>query len=466
MCIVLVSTNRIKPPIGPVGLEYVAEALHREGHTPEILDLCWEEDVESAIQRFFSRGDYSLVGLTIRNTDDCVYGSKQSFLEEHAEIVTFIHRVSDALLVLGGVGFSVMPEFVLDKVRADTGIWGDGEFTFPRLAACLDRNEDWRGLPNLLHKEGKQWIQNRIYTSSLKDLPHMHRGWFDNRRYYDEGGQAGFESKRGCPGNCIYCADPVAKGRDVRLRPPSAVVCELRSLVQKGIFHLHTCDSEFNIVEEHAVSVCEEIIRENLSERMQWYAYCSPVPFSPRLARLMHRAGCVGINFGTDSGDEQMLKRLGRNHTTHDISQTVRYCREEGITVMIDLLLGSPGESEESIRCTIELMKRIQPDCVGISAGVRVYPGTGIFAMIAERGLKDGIVGDPGHGQPVFFIEPQVTKDLFELLERFIDEDRRFFFLNPFKSKASYNYNANQKLIDAIRSGSRGAYWDILRKSY
>jgi hypothetical protein len=86
--------------------------------------------------------------------------------------------------------------------------------------------------------------------------------------------------------------------------------------------------------------------------------------------------------------------------------------------------------------------------------------------MVEERGAIDGIVDESGTGQPVFFIEPQVAQGIFGLLDRLIGEDSRFFFLNPIKSKTNYNYNENQKLVDAIRSGHRGAYWDILRKSY
>jgi radical SAM superfamily enzyme YgiQ (UPF0313 family) len=41
----------------------------------------------------------------------------------------------------------------------------------------------------------------------------------------------------------------------------------------------------------------------------------------------MRRAGCVGINFGVDSGDEEMLRKLGRNFTPSDIKETVRICR-------------------------------------------------------------------------------------------------------------------------------------------
>ncbi|RKY03635.1 B12-binding domain-containing radical SAM protein, partial [Candidatus Poribacteria bacterium] len=75
MRVALVNTNRIKPPISPIGLEYVAEALSAAGHRVEILDLCWEENHGEAIGRFFGERDFDLVGVTLRNTDDCAYTS-------------------------------------------------------------------------------------------------------------------------------------------------------------------------------------------------------------------------------------------------------------------------------------------------------------------------------------------------------------------------------------------------------
>jgi len=97
----------------------------------------------------------------------------------------------------------------------------------------------------------------------------MTRSWVDNKRYFKEGGQAGFETKRGCNGSCIYCADPVAKGRNIRLRPPSAVADEVEHLVAQGIDHLHTCDSEFNLPPEHAIAVCEEFERRRLGDKVR-----------------------------------------------------------------------------------------------------------------------------------------------------------------------------------------------------
>ena len=64
MKVALVNTNRMKPPIAPIGLEYSTEALNNAGFSPEILDLCFEEDSNHAIRRFFSNNSFDIIGLT------------------------------------------------------------------------------------------------------------------------------------------------------------------------------------------------------------------------------------------------------------------------------------------------------------------------------------------------------------------------------------------------------------------
>ena len=463
MRVALVNSNRIKPPIAPIGLDYVAEAVNAAGHRVEVLDLCWADDWQAAIDRFFARDHFDLVGLTLRNTDDCMFSSRQSFLGGFAAIVETVRQQTDALLALGGIGFSAMPEQVMRCCQADVGIWGEGEFALVELADRIEERRDWCSLPNLIWRDGDHLRRNPPSVPSLTDLPAMSRTWVDNSRYFREGGQAGFETRRGCPCRCVYCADPLAKGNSVRLRPAVAVADELEALLGQGIDHLHTCDSEFNVPFEHAVEVCREIVRRGLGSKLRWYAYCSPAPFSPELAGLMRRAGCAGINFGADSGDAGMLKRLRRNFTPEDIVSSVRWCQEAGIVVMLDLLLGSPGETEESLRRTIELMRRSGPERVGVSLGVRIYPGTELAGLVEQEELKEGLVGGEDLSDPLFFIEPKVAPFADELLEELIGDDRRFFF-NPSGPDKNYNYNDNQVLVDAIGEGYRGAYWDILRR--
>ena len=463
MRIALVNTNRIQPPIAPIGLEYVAEALSAAGHSVEVLDLCWAADPPSAITSFFDGASFDLVGVTLRNTDDCAFTSRQSFLDEFAATVRAIRERTSALIVLGGVGFSVMPERVLARCEADAGVWGEGEFALAALADRVAREQAWHDVPNLVWRSESGWQRNPPSAPSLADLPSMSRRWVDNRRYFREGGQAGFETKRGCPGRCIYCADPLAKGRETRTRPPRAVVDELVNLLEQGIDHLHTCDSEFNLPERHAIEVCREIAHRGLGDKLRWYAYCAPAPFSRELAGSMREAGCVGVNFGADHGDEAMLRRLGRGFTPDDILDATRRCQEAGMAVMLDLLLGSLGETQEGIVRTIELMQRAEPEQVGISLGVRVYPGTRLADLVlAARG--EGLVGGEDPAEPLFFLEPDVAPFVFGWLDELVGDDRRFLFFDPSKPKQNYNYNANQRLVEAIAKGYRGAYWDILRR--
>ena len=463
MRVALVNTNRIQPPIGPIGMEYVTEAVNAAGHRVEILDLCWVEDWETAIANFFTASEFELVGLSLRNTDDCTCASRQSFLGGFAAMVAAVRQHTGALIALGGVGFSVMPEPVLELCGGDVGVWGDGEGAFAGLADRIDTGQEWRDLPGLVWRDKGTWQRNPPAYLPLDALPPMTRTWLDNPRYFREGGQAGVETKRGCPRSCTYCADPLAKGNHTRVRPPAAVVDEMEKLLAQGIDHFHTCDSEFNVPSAHAAAVCEEIVRRNLGDRLRWYAYCSPVPFSPELAGLMRRAGCAGINFGVDSGDAGMLRRLRRDFTPDDIVDTTRWCGEAGMVVMLDLLLGAPGETRESIAGTIALMHQAAPERVGVALGVRVYPGTELERQVRQEDLKEGLIGGDELSEPLFFIEPGVAPFAVELLEELLGDDRRFFF-DPSGPDRNYNYNNNQRLVDAIRAGYRGAYWDILRR--
>jgi radical SAM superfamily enzyme YgiQ (UPF0313 family) len=465
MRLALVNTNRIRPPIAPIGIDYVAEALKAAEHNVTILDLCWvEDDVESAISDFFDNTSFDVVGVTLRNTDDCAFSSRESFLPGFSSLLETIGKHTDAPLVIGGVGFSVMPEQVLSRCGADLGLWGDGEFGLVQFAESIEGKRSLQEVAGLIWRDGGTWHHNEALRFPLNMLPSMTRTWVDNGRYFHEGGQAGIETKRGCPGQCVYCADPLAKGKGTRTRPPDVVVDEMERLLDQRIDHVHTCDSEFNLPKEHASAICEEMIRRHLGDRLRWYAYCTPLGFSAELADLMARAGCVGINFGVDSGDEEMLRRLKRGYTPEAILHAGRVCRRAGIVVMFDLLIGAPGETRESVVTTIELMNRAVPERVGVALGVRIYPGTELANLVFQQELRAGLVGHGDGTDPLFFLDPAVAPLIFELLESLIGNDERFFFFDPSRPDRNYNYTANQRLEDAIKEGYRGAYWDILRK--
>lgn len=458
--ILLVNANRMRPPIAPIGLDYLAAVLRTAGHAVELLDLCFDADPIVAIDDRLRGAAWDLVGVSFRNTDDCYYPGRSWFVPELRDFVQRIRSRAEAPIVLGGVGFSILPGAILRETGADAGIVGEGEFAFISLA---DGQSDVPGLVRC-GSGGLEGVPPRPGDVAL--LPTMRRDFVDNLRYYREGGQIGFETKRGCAAGCIYCADPVAKGRSVRLRPAEAVAEELAALADRGIVHLHTCDAEFNRPVEHALAVCDAIIARGLGRKLRWYAYCAPTPFPAELAAVMRQAGCVGINFGTDSGDEGMLRRLGRDFSPGDLRLARHCCAEQGIVCMFDLLLGGPGETAESVRRSLEFIREVSPDRAGLSVGVRVYPGTPL-AKLAER-QREALHG-PGAASgdfaaPTFYLSPELGLDLFPLVGSTVGNDLRFFFSDPTAADRNYNYSGNDVLIEAIRRGYRGAYWDILRR--
>ncbi|MBM4431563.1 MAG: radical SAM protein [Chloroflexi bacterium] len=211
----------------------------------------------------------------------------------------------------------------------------------------------------------------------------------------------------------------------MRPRPPKVVVDEVERLLAQGVNSFQSCDSEFNSPEWHALEVCQEIVRRGLGERVQWDAMCSPLPFSAELAQWMRRAGCVAVNFGADNGDEEMLRRLKRGFGPQDILNAVQACKQAGITVMIDLLLGAPGETRASILRTMELMKQAEPNKVNAALGLRVYPGTELAAMVLLDPWKEGLIGGEDLTEPVFFIDPQVAPFASGLIDAYVSDAHR-----------------------------------------
>ncbi len=300
-----------------------------------------------------------------------------------------------------------------------------------------------------------------------RHLPLPHRRVFDNKRYEECGAMVGIETKRGCAQPCIFCADPVAKGTRLRLRPPERVAQELNDLSEQGVTWLHLSDSEFNLPSRHARDVCLEIIEKGLSDRLRWYCYCSPLGFDRELASLMKAAGCAGINFGVDSLCDEQLRRLRRKHRLAEVRELVHLLRVEGLNYIFDLLVGGPGETEATLRTTISAARALDVPLVGIAAGIRVYAGTSLAKAVAAGRIKDGLdprAADCASGQPLFYVSPHLGNDPLALVNHLVGDDPRFLLLSRPADKASYNYAGDEVLTRLIARGARGAYWDILRQ--
>ena len=144
---------------------------------------------------------------------------------------------------------------------------------------------------------------------------------------------------------------------------------------------------------------------------------------------------------------------------------------------MIDLLLGGPGETPQTAKETIDFIKQINPDCIGATLGMRVYPRTAMELYVTEqsigsprecrrgndKAIRRKYTGPLNLLRPTFYISEALGEKPAELVKDLIGGDKRFF--EPAgEDTADYNYNDNTPLTTAIENGSRGAYWHILNK--
>jgi radical SAM superfamily enzyme YgiQ (UPF0313 family) len=372
----LVNSNLIRPVVAPIAFDYLADPLEAAGYRVALLDLCLAEDWEAEVSAHAERHRPTWWGMTFRNTEDTCAWSRESFVDLAASIVRRLRAARDVPVIVGGVGYSVMPEPLLDRLGADYGVVGEGEVALPALLDRLAEGAALDGVPGLVCRINGVPTQTEPQQTSLERLPRRTRGLLDNRRYFDEGGMAGIETKRGCSRVCTHCVEPGAKGRLVRLRPPADAIDEVEALVAQGVTAFHVNDSEFNLNVRHAIAFCDELCRRGLNEVVRWYAYGMPAPFPDELAAAMKKSGCDGMNFGADSADEGMLRRIRRTYRPAHIAAAVATARRHDLPHMVELLFGFPGETRESVSTSIRFMQEIDAPLVLASVGVRVFPGT------------------------------------------------------------------------------------------
>ena len=219
--VLLINPIRIRPVVGPIGLDYLGYALKQAGYEIDLIDHAFS-DLKESLQQYFRNSNPLAIGITVRNTDTCLFQGQAFFLDEVRELITYLVSVQDAPIILGGIGFSIAPKAIMEYCGAEFGVWGEGEAALPRFLNALQTDQDFTRVPNLNFRKGDRLIQNPTEFIDLKEF-HPPRDLINNKRYFREGGQGNIETKRGCDQKCIYCADPICKGSKIRLKPPKSV---------------------------------------------------------------------------------------------------------------------------------------------------------------------------------------------------------------------------------------------------
>lgn len=441
MKFLLLSPHTWDPASPPAALDYVAGALEKFGIESEIVDVSFTElqELESLLQKT----EYDGICLTIRNLERTVFSEKLHFpLPAIKNVVSMIKKYCDCPVIVGGGGFSIMPERILEYLNTDYGFFKGGEEALPLLIRYLfENNGDLSYIPHLVYNDKGTIKRNREFSYQRKLSP-VKRGYFNYNNYFCPGienfsGFANVETKRGCPYTCVYCVEPATKGKTVRVKPAEDVTQEIEYFLSTGIDHIFITDSEFNTDTDAAVELLQYWKEKGVNRKMKWIAYTTPCSFSEEFAQSLSESGnlCITIDFGHVS--TRMLSNLGKGHTVTDIEDAVAFCQEHDVHFRGSLMLGGPGETRETVKEAIEFFNDISCE-IFLSLGIRVFSCTPLGEMVQKTGslvenpnLYGKVVNNDDLFEPVYYISCELGEDIFEYLRELTAPSAQFYTLAP-----------------------------------
>lgn len=419
MRILLVYSNQSRElvPAPPIGLSYVATAVHKAGHDVKLLDLAFAANLLESLARGIDEFKPDIVGLSIRNIDNVIsqrFVSPLKSLQDQVAVIRAHARTSTGApvpLVLGGPAVSILAEKSLAVFGADYAIVGEGEAAFPRLVDALEKGTSLSDISGLCYNRNGAPVRNQI--SLLADFASSGmQQWITWKPYQQGGGTWPIQTKRGCPMSCIYCAYPLVEGKSSRLREPGDVVDEIARVLRDVRPHtFEFVDSTFNVPASHAIQICEEIIRRGIKTNFTAMGI-NPREVPSELFPLMKRAGFNSMMITPEAGCARMLKNYGKGFTMQEVNSCLELAAVSGMKSMWFFMLGGPGETmetcEETIRFAEQRLKGRQFLNVFFT-GIRILPDT----ALARHAIKGGYISPAtDFSQGTFYLSPNIDEQL------------------------------------------------------
>lgn len=365
-----------------LGLAYIASYLEKGNHKVRILD-CTAEHVSLDImeQKLRKYNDPDFIGIT----------ASTPLINNALKIAKMCKKLFPKItVVLGGVHPSVLPDEVLSNENIDFVVRDEGEETFKELVE--DKNpKDILGLSYKEKKKGNiKIIHNQIrpLIKNLDDIPPPAYHLLPMKKYYPAIGNykrlpaMSIFATRGCPGRCTFC-HRTFQGL-VRPRSARNIINEIK-LLQKnyGIKEISFYDDTFTLFKKVVNDFCDIILKEKID--ITWSCFTRVDYINEELLKKMKKAGCHLILFGVETADEKIMENIHKNISLDQVIRVVKAARKVGIDTRASFMFGNPGESEKTVKKTIDFAIKLDPDEVQFNI-TTVYPGTEMYKWADEHG--------------------------------------------------------------------------------
>lgn len=367
------------------GLASLAASVKKAGHVFSLCHLTREESSEELARKVLSANP-DVIGFSFTT-------NQRKYIEEYSKEIA---KRSAVFQIAGGIHPTVEPEDVLNLKTIQGVCIGEGEKALSLLLQKIDDNEKIFDTPSFWFRrpDGKI-IMNSVLPleKDLSQLPYPDYSIFDTVNINKlNSGWMNMMITRGCPYNCSYCCNHVFRSiypnkQDyVRLPPIDYAIRLIKNNLSrypdtKGILFV---DDLLLIKIEWLKELLERYLKE---VGLPFMCNARIELLTQEACLILKNTGCVLVRIGIESGNEWvrrfLLKRHESNKQIIEVFQRLKHYR---ISTFSYNILGFPFETEQQMRDTLLINKRIKPD-QGAVYYFFPYPGTTLYNICKEFGL-------------------------------------------------------------------------------
>jgi len=270
----------------------------------------------------------------------------------------------------------------------DYFVIGEGEETLYELTTTLKEGKSFNSIKGVMvnKKYDKCKFVPRQPIINLNKIPFPTFEEFDLKLYTNK--ELPILISRGCIGKCAYCTDYIISGF-YRYKSAEKIIEELKYLTKKykiKMFALNDllCNANLKELEK----ICDLIIKSNL--KINWGGYATiRKDMSFKLLKKIKRAGCVALHYGFESGSNKVLKLMNKCYTVEDAEELIKRTKKAGMMVVINIIVGFPGETDNDFNETIEFIKKNKSyiDSVGNVSICFLMVGSMIYKHYPKYGI-------------------------------------------------------------------------------
>ncbi len=377
--------KKVGPRSEPMSLVYIASTLNHYGHNASILD-CESEGLSlQDVEQHLKEGNFEMVGIAMLTV----------MYTQTLELAKLVKRINpNTNVVVGGPHPSTNAMQIIKEVpEIDIAVIGEAEFTFMDLVRAVEDKKSFADIKGIAYRNEKGeavMTPEREMIQDLDSIPipdrsllrmHLYR---PSVSYYKKLPAYIVLTSRGCPYRCTFCSKVFEK--TYRYNSPERVIAEMKDLVENfGAKEIVFRDDTFTMKRSWTEEVCKKIIDEGLHEKIRWSCMTRVNLVTLDLLKLMKKAGCWGIHFGVESGNQRLLDLMKKDVTVEQIRNAFKWTREAGIETRAFMMIGLPTETREESLETIEFAKSLDPDWAQFTI-CTPYPGTEMFRQAIETG--------------------------------------------------------------------------------